>query len=88
MNKIAVIFTLDPQKQIENFQEVIKHEREVVDRWKAEGILDNLFLRQTRNGAVLIFKDMEENKAKELVSTLPLFPYIKTIEYLGLIKQF
>lgn len=88
MNRIAVIMTIDPEKQLENFQEVIKHERELLDKWKDEGIIENLFLRQTKNGAVLIFKDIEENKVKELVSNLPLYPYMKAVEYLGLIKQF
>lgn len=48
----------------ENFQEILKHEQEVVAKWKEEGILEHLFLRQTKNGAVLIFKDIDEEKAK------------------------
>ena len=80
--------TIDPDKSVENFQEAVKHERELVDKWKDEGILENLFLRQFKNGAVLIFKNTSEDKVKELVSTLPLFPYMKTVEFLGLIKQF
>lgn len=88
MNRIEVILTLDPEKPIANFQDVVKHEREVIDQWKAEGYLENLFLRQTKNGAVLIFKDIEEEQVRELMATLPLYPYAKTIEYLGLIKQF
>ena len=80
--------TLDTEKQISNFPEVVAHEREFIDKWKEEGILETLFLRQQRNGAVLIFKDIEEEKVRELINALPLFPYMKTVEYLQLIKQF
>jgi hypothetical protein len=34
----------------------MKKEQEVIAQWKAEGILEHLFLREKRNGAVLIFK--------------------------------
>ena len=69
-------------------QEILSHEREVVDRWKQEGLLEHLFLRPTRNGALLIFKDTDEEKARQLVATLPLFPFIISADYLHLIKQF
>jgi muconolactone D-isomerase len=70
-----------------NFQEIIQHEKEVVAKWKAEGILEHLFLRQG-NGAVLIFKGVDEIKAKELMETLPLYKLKKSVEYLNLVKQF
>ncbi len=80
--------TLDTEKQLTNFSEMVKHERELVEKWKKEGVLENLFLRQDKNGAVLIFKNLEVAEVKDLISSLPLFPYMKTVEYLGLIKQF
>jgi len=70
-----------------NFQEIIQHEKEVVAQWKQEGILEHLFLRQG-NGAVLIFQGVDENKAKELMETLPLYKLKKSVEYLNLTKQF
>jgi hypothetical protein len=87
-NRIQAILTLDMDNILANFQEILKHEQEVVAKWKEEGILENLFLRQGRNGAVLIFKGVEEEKVKELMMTLPLYPLKKSIEYFGLIKQF
>ena len=71
-----------------NFQEIIKQEQEVVAQWKEEGILEHLFLRQTKNGAILIFKDIDEEKAKELMEKLPLYQLKKSVEYLNLIQQF
>jgi muconolactone D-isomerase len=47
-----------------------------------------MFLRQTKNGAVLVFKDMDEAKVNTLMETLPLYQYKKSIEVLPLIKQF
>ena len=87
-NRIQTILTLDMEKIPSNFQEIIKHEQEVVAKWKAEGILENLFLRHSKNGAVLIFKGIDEQKAKELMETLPLYPLQKSVEYFSLIKQF
>lgn len=88
MNRIAVIFTINTDKIPENFQDILKHEKEVVDQWKVAGYLEHMFLRQTKNGAVLVFKDMDEAKVNELMETLPLYQYKKSIEVLPLIKQF
>lgn len=88
MNRIQAILTIDTENLPENFQEILKHEQEVIAQWKEEGILDHLFLRQTRNGAVLIFKNVDEIKAKELMETLPLYKLKKSVEYFNLIKQF
>lgn len=82
------ILTLDMENLPENFQEVIKHEQEVVARWKEEGILDHLFLRQTKNGAVLVFPNVDEARARELMETLPLYKLKKSVEYFSLLKQF
>jgi hypothetical protein len=88
MSHIQAILTIDTDNLPSNFQEIIKHEQEVVAKWKTEGILEHLFLRQGRNGAVLIFKDLDEAKAKELMETLPLYKLKKSVEYFALIKQF
>ena len=87
MNCIMVILTIDTDNLPKHFPEIIKHEREVVSKWKAEGILDQLFLRQTKNGAVLIFKGIDEDKVNELMPTLPLYQFKKSIEIFGLIME-
>ena len=88
MNCIQAILTIDTDNLPSDFQEIIKHEQEVVAQWKAEGILEHLFLRHERNGAVLIFKDMDEERARELMTTLPLYKLMKSVEYFNLMKQF
>lgn len=88
MNRIAAILTIDTDNLPANFQEILQHEREVVAEWKKEGFLDQLFLRQTKNGAVLIFKDVDEERVNRLMEQLPLYQLKKSVEILPLIKQF
>lgn len=85
---ILVIFTIDTEHLPSNFSEIIKHEQEVLAQWKNDGVVEHLFLRNTKNGAVIIFKNIDEEKAKELMQTLPLYQFVKSIEYLHLMKQY
>lgn len=87
MNRILVILTIDTDNLPPNFPEILQREREVVAQWKQEGVLEQLFLRPTRNGAVLIFKDIDEEKATELMTTLPFYPLRKSLEMLPLIAD-
>ena len=88
MNKIIVILTLDMENLPSNFQDILKHEQEVVAEWKAAGILEHLYLREQRNGAVLVFNGLTETETKERMTTLPFFKLQKSIEYLSLMQQF
>ena len=88
MNRIEVILTLDMENLPDNFQEILKEEQEIVAQWRADGFLEHLYLREGRNGAVLIFKDVDESQVKELMQQLPFYKLSKSIEYLNLILQF
>ncbi|HNI44696.1 MAG TPA: hypothetical protein PKH93_02500 [Chitinophagales bacterium] len=88
MNRIQAILTLDMENIPDNFQEILIREKEVVAQWKEAGFLEHLFLRQSKNGAVLIFKGIGEEKVKELMEKLPLYQLKKNVEYLNLIQQF
>ena len=88
MNRVQVILTLDMENLPSNFPELLKQEQEVVADWKMQGFLEHLFLRQAKNGAVLIFKDLEEAQVKALMETLPFYQIKKSIEYYNLIQQF
>jgi muconolactone D-isomerase len=83
-----VIFTINTDNLPENFQEIIKHEQEVLSAWKQEGIVEHLFLRPTRNGAVIVFSNIDEERARLLMEELPLYQFLQTVEYYPLIKQF
>ena len=88
MNCVQVILTIDADNLPANFQEILKNEQEVIAQWKAEGILEHLFLREKRNGAVLIFKNITEEKVEELMKALPFYQLKTNIEYYNLMKQF
>jgi len=87
MNITMAILTLKDDVRSEDLTEVLIHEREAIAQWTKDGLLYDFFLRQTRNGAVILFKELDEAKSRELIATLPLFPYLKPVEYFGLIKQ-
>lgn len=88
MNRIQVILAIDTNNLPENFQQILKHEQEVLADWKEKGILEHLFLTQTKDAAVIILKEVDGAKAKELIETLPLYQIKKSVEYLNLVKQF
>jgi muconolactone D-isomerase len=88
MNRVQAILTLDMENLPTNFPDILKEEQQVVSKWKEEGILEHLFLRQTKNGAVLIFKELEEEQVKELMQELPFYKLKKSVEYFNLIQQF
>ncbi len=87
-NNILAIFTIATDNLPDNFQEIIKHEQEVISAWKADGLIEHLFLRPTRNGAVIVFKNVDDARAKELMESLPLYQFVLSVEYFPLMKQF
>ena len=88
MKTIQAILTLDMENLPANFQEILQQEQAIVAEWKANGIINHLYLREERNGAVLLFNDLSEDEVKALIEALPFFAISKKIEYLKLIQQF
>jgi muconolactone D-isomerase len=82
------IFTIHTDNLPAHFQEIIQHEQAVVEAWKSDGLLEHLFLRPSLNGAVLVFRNLSQKEAQAKMEQLPLFPYMKSVEYVELIKQF
>lgn len=90
MLQILVLISLS-ESGIETIKlnpELPKKEMEYVNKWKDEGILENFFISVSKKEAVLIFKNIDEIKTKELIEILPYFPYMQKIEYHILHKQF
>jgi hypothetical protein len=90
MNRILVLITLSDSgiSTIKSDPDLPKREMEFVGRWKQEGILESFFISVTKKDAVLIFQNVGEARTKELISTLPYFPFMEKIEYHVLNKQF
>ncbi|MBS1639561.1 MAG: hypothetical protein JST94_08260 [Bacteroidetes bacterium] len=90
MNRVLVLITLSDSgiDTIKSNPELPKKEMEFVNNWKQENILENFFISVTKKDAVLIFQNIDEAKTKELIKSLPYFPYMNKIEYHNLNKQF
>jgi muconolactone delta-isomerase len=88
MKRTAVLITLRLENVVGDFETLRQKELQLVANWQKADYLDSFYLRATRNGAMLIFKNLEEEKVKELVSSLPFFPFMDNVEYYGLDKQF
>lgn len=72
---------------VPNLDEMIAKEfargKELAD----QGIEEVLFTKDDLTGAILIFKGVDLEKAKELVATFPLFPYFTNVEYQEVTKH-
>jgi len=90
MNRILVLITLSDSgiDTIKSTPELPKKEMEFVNQWKQENILESFFISVTKKDAVLIFQNVDEQNTKELIESLPYFPYMAKIEYHHLNKQF
>lgn len=85
-NITAVILTIKDGVDVSELGTIIKHEQEIVAKWKSEGLLHDMYLRQERNGAVLLFSELNQETVQEMIESLPLYPYFKSAEYLNLLK--
>ena len=90
MIQILALITLSESGivTIKSTLELPKKEMEYVNKWKEEGILENFSISVSKKDAVLIFKNIDESKTRELIEILPYFPYMQKIEYHILDKQF
>lgn len=90
MNRILVLISLSDTgiDTIKSNPELPKQEMEFVNQWKQEKILESFFISVSKKDAVLIFQNVNEAMTKELIESLPYFPYMEKIEYHDLNKQF
>ena len=90
MNSVLVFITLSDSgiETIKSNPELPKKEMEFINQWKEEGILESFFISVSRKDAVLLFRNLDEARVKELIEILPYFPYMEKIEYHNLHKQF
>ncbi|HRE24406.1 MAG: hypothetical protein V9G42_06225 [Bacteroidia bacterium] len=90
MNRIMVLITLSDNgiTTIKSNPELPKKEMEYVNHWKDENILESFFISVSKKEAVLILQNIDESKTKELIESLPYYPYMEKIAYYNLNKQF
>jgi len=90
MNRILVLITLSDTgiETIKSNPELPKKEMEFLNQWKEENILESFFISVAKKDAVLLFQNIDERTTRELIETLPYFPYMTKTEYHNLNKQF
>jgi len=86
MNIISVLITIKDDVKVDEIPEVLQQERAIIQEYTAKGYMYDLLLRPNKNGALLMFKDLEAEKVTELIEALPLFPYLKAVETWHFIK--
>lgn len=86
MNRIIVNIK-DDLVNTPNIEELLPKEFAKAAEYKKQGFLEHLFIKDDKSGAVLVFKNVDLAKAKELVSGYPMFKYFKAIEYIEVEKQ-
>lgn len=87
MMKILAILTIDLENLPSNFQEILQQERAVVAQWKQEGFLEQLYLRPSKNGAILIFQNKTEDQVHHHMTTLPFYALRKSMEVFPMIVE-
>lgn len=88
MNRIQANITTPLDKIAGDVNSLLQAEYAVVNGWKDQGILEHLYLKDGRSGAILVFKDVDQARVEALLTTLPLHPYIEQVELMLLEKSF
>ncbi len=65
----------------------LPEETATVKGWKKNGLVEHLFV-QSNGCALIVFKNVDEAKAKELIGTLPLFSYFDQVQYTEMEKHY
>jgi hypothetical protein len=88
MNRIAVLITMHFDHSKGNFEELRQKEMSHVMSWKENGILDSFFIKSDKDGAMIIFKDIQMEDVIMKVEALPFFPFMQEVKYLSFDKMF
>jgi muconolactone delta-isomerase len=73
---------------VPNIQEIMPQEVATGAKMQADGFLEHVYLKSDNSGALLVFKNADLAKVKELVSTFPLFKYWTDINYTEMDMQY
>ena len=86
MNRIIVNINCELDK-VPNIDTLLPKEFERGEELKQEGIMEHLFVKDNRMGAVLSFKNVDLEGAKKIAGTFPLFKHFE-IEYISAEKVY
>ena len=90
MTRILVLISLSDSgiETIKTTPGLPQQEMEYVHRWKQENVLESFFISVSKKEAVLIFQELDEARTREMIESLPYFPFMEKIDYHLLNKQF
>ena len=88
MKRITVLITMHFDNSKGNFEELRQKEMAHIKSWKEEDILENFYIKAEKDGAKLIFKNIEMEQVVKNIENLPLFPYMEKVVYLNFDKIF
>lgn len=80
MSRIIINIT-DNLDKIPDLETLLPREVAHAGQLKEQGILEHLLIKDDRTGAVLVMKDIDVTKAKELVAAFPMFRYFERVDY-------
>lgn len=80
MNEVFINIT-DEVDKIPHIEDLLPKEYQYADKLKSEGILTHLFVKADKSGAYLVMKNVDIDKAKELLRGFPMYPYYQKVEY-------
>lgn len=88
MTRIAVLITMHFDNSKGNFEELRQKEMAHIKEWKEKGILDSFFIKSAKDGAMIIFKDIQQEDVVRKVEALPFFPYMEEVKYVNFDRVF
>ncbi|WP_343747548.1 hypothetical protein [Fluviicola sp.] len=87
MKRIIVNITCDLSK-VPDLETILPKELDTSSQFKDKGVLEHVFAKDDAKGAILIFKNLDENQVKQHVADFPLAPYFEEIVYTTTEKHF
>jgi muconolactone delta-isomerase len=87
MGRVFVYINGDFSK-VPNMHEMLEKEHAAAAKWKTEGSLEHLFVKENAGGVLLVFKNKDKETVKQMIATLPLFPWFSEVNYQIFEKSF
>lgn len=81
MNAVFINIT-DEVDKIPNIDELLPKEYQYANKLKSEGTLIHVFVKADKSGAFLVMKNVDIEKAKELLKGFPMYPHYQKVEYM------
>ena len=86
--KRLMIDILNHMDRIKNLNELLPLELAQTTKWKDEGKLCHLFIKEDNTGAILIMDGIDVDSAKSMLSILPMHSYFEKVDYFYIDEQY